>query len=61
MSGTVSTCLTGLLTINVVRVDVLDGCTADVSRLSSESDPPQLVHAAQLETNTGINYPFTQT
>lgn len=37
------------LTVDVVGVDVLDGGTANVSRLSSESDSPQLVHPTQLE------------
>lgn len=42
----------GKLTVDVVGVDVLDGGAADISRLSSQSDPPQLVHPTQLETQT---------
>lgn len=43
----------GIQTIDVVRVDILNGSTADISRLSSQSDSPQLVHPTQLETQTG--------
>lgn len=42
----------GKLTVDVVGVDVLDGSAADISRLSSQSDPPQLVHPTQLDTQT---------
>ena len=38
------------LTVDVVGVDILDGGSADVSRLGPESDAPQLVHPTQLET-----------
>lgn len=39
------------LTVDVVRVDVLDGSTADISGLSPQSNSPELVHPTQLATN----------
>ncbi len=38
-----------LLTTDVIGVDVLDGSTADVCRLSPQRDSPQLIHTTQLQ------------
>lgn len=47
-------------TVDVVGVDVLDGCSTDISRLGPQSNAPELVHATQLldkrKTSTEIKH-----